>query len=306
MTIAVRPASALARAQEILEAELDAIGHACSRFRPDAEIWGLSSAGGAAVAVSPLLFDLVATACDVAERTGGCVDPTVGRSLEALGYDRDFASIDPDGPGEIRPEPAPGWWTVTIDHHDRTIAVPPGVHLDLGATAKALAADRIAVAIASDTGASVLVALGGDVAVAGPVPVEGWPVGIATDSATPVSAVDTVVALFTGGLATSSTAVRTWNRGGRRLHHIVDPATGMSVAPYWRTVSVAAGTCVDANAGSTAAMVWGEDAPDRLEGFSLAARLVRDDGTVHTTKGWPDDGGPDDDVPEDDVVGGKP
>lgn len=289
MTVAVRPASALARAEVILETELEAVGRACSRFRPDAEILRLSDAGGEPVRVSPLLFDLVATACEVAERTGGCVDPTVGRSLETLGYDRDFASVDPDGPDEVRPEPAPGWWTVTVDHRERTVAVPPGVLLDLGATAKAFAADRIAAAVAVDTGAAALVALGGDVSVGGPVPVEGWPVGIAADSATPLAAVDTVVALFTGGLATSSTAVRTWSRGGRQLHHIVDPATGMSAEPYWRTVSVAAGTCVDANAASTAAMVWGEDAPDRLSGLSLAARLVRHDGTVHNTPGWPDD-----------------
>src|SRR6202035_2030303 len=114
-----------------------------------------------------------------------------------------------------------------------------GTLLDLGATAKALAVDRAARAIAAETGAGVLVGLGGDVAVAGDAPPGGWPVGIATDSSTPPAAVTRVVALRHGGLASSSTAVRTWRRGARTLHHIVDPRTGEPAGTHWRLVSVA-------------------------------------------------------------------
>jgi thiamine biosynthesis lipoprotein len=73
------------------------------------------------------------------------------------------------------------------------------------------------------------------------------------------------------------------------VHHIVDPATGDIPAVVWRTVSVTAATCVDANTASTAAVVMGEAAPAWLAERGLPARLVRSDGGVVTTCGWPPD-----------------
>ena len=71
------------------------------------------------------------------------------------------------------------------------------------------------------------------------------------------------------------------------MHHIVDPRSGAPAGEVWRTVSVAAGTCVEANTASTAAIVRGESALAWLERAGLAARLVRPDGTTATTGGWP-------------------
>jgi thiamine biosynthesis lipoprotein len=135
----------------------------------------------------------------------------------------------------------------------------------------------------------VLVSIGGDVSVAGPPPIGGWSVGVAVNSSTPISAIGHVVSLGSGGLASSSTAVRSWRRGGRRVHHIVDPTTGDVASEHWKLVSVAAGSCVDANAASTAAIVWGVRAVDELEARHLPARLVRHDGAVITVRGWPSD-----------------
>jgi FAD:protein FMN transferase len=295
MTIVVRPGLARPGAERILDAGLDAVERACSRFRPDAEIWGLSRAGGSPVPTSALLFDLVTAACEAAERTDGAVDPTVGRALETLGYDRDFDNVV-DGPRwtSARPVPAPGWRTIALDSRHRAVGVPPGVVLDLGATAKAWTADHVARRVAAQPGVGALVALGGDVAMAGPPPPGGWPVGIALDSATPVGEVDTVVAAWRGGIATSSTTVRTWQAGGHAVHHIVDPATGDCASRHWLAASVAAPSCVDANAASTAAIIWGEEAPERLEAMRLPARLIRHDGVVLTLGGWPHDGEPHD------------
>jgi len=277
-------------AAALLRAELDAVDRACSRFRPDAELWALTGAEGRPVAVSELLYEAVGVACDVAERTGGAVDPTVGRAVEALGYDRDFAGVAPTGdPLAVVPRRPPGWWRIELDPARRTVRVPPGTLVDLGASAKAWAADRSAARIASAVGGGVLVNLGGDVAVAGPAPEGGWPVGIAPDSSTPAAAVREVVAVDAGGLASSSTAVRAWRRGARRLHHIVDPRTGDVAAPCWSLVSATGASCVDANAATTAAVVWGPDAPARIEALDQAARLVRDDGAVIRVGGWPAD-----------------
>jgi thiamine biosynthesis lipoprotein len=185
--------------------------------------------------------------------------------------------------------PVPGWRGVEFDAARRQVRMPPGTRLDLGATAKAWAADRCAELIAAKVGGGVLVSLGGDIAVAGPAPEGGWRVRVTDDHAGGPDAPGQTVSIATGGLATSSTTVRAWSAGGRRLHHIIDPATGQPAATCWRTVSVVAATCVDANTASTAAIVRGPAAPTWLSEAGLPSRLVRPDGTIVLTAGWPDD-----------------
>ena len=121
----------------------------------------------------------------------------------------------------------------------------------------------------------------------GPHPSGGWSIGIARESSTPVAQVDQVVAITHGGLASSATAVRSWRVGDRHVHHIVDPRTGDSVEPYWVLVSATGTSCVEANLVTTAAIVWGEQALDKLNGFGQSARLVRFDGEVFSVNGWP-------------------
>jgi thiamine biosynthesis lipoprotein len=183
------------------------------------------------------------------------------------------------------PAPVPGWRGVRFDRPAGTVLLDPGVRLDLGAVAKAWAADRAAATVARRCGCGVLVSLGGDVAVAGDPPVTGFAVGVSDRCDDAVS--QTVVALRSGGLATSGIGRRTWRRGGRPVHHIVDPATGLPVDSPWCTATVAAGSCVAANTASTAAMVEGERAVDRLRVLGTPGRLVRHDGAVVTVGDWP-------------------
>ena len=71
------------------------------------------------------------------------------------------------------------------------------------------------------------------------------------------------------------------------LHHILDPRTARPAAPVWRTVSVAAASCADANTAATAAIIRGRQAVGWLTGLRLPARLVALDGTVRTLSDWP-------------------
>ncbi len=291
-TLLVTDPDALNPAHDVLAGELAAVDAACSRFRRDSELWRVSHADGRPVAVSRLFADALATALDAAELTGGDVDPTCGQSLVRLGYDRDFADARRrTGPLRQPPTPAGGWRRVELDRGRLTARVPAGILLDLGATAKALAADRAAAAIEAATGCGVLVNLGGDLRVAGDPPAGGWRVGIADDAGFDASTASVrprqVVMVSDGGLATSSTLGRAWRRGGAELHHIVDPATGRPARTCWRTVSVAAASCAGANIATTAAILRGERAIRWLEDLRLPARLVRHDGTVVTTAGWP-------------------
>jgi thiamine biosynthesis lipoprotein len=275
----------------MLAADLAALDDACSRFRPDSELAALDRAGGKPVQVSPLLAEAVAVALRAAELTGGDVDPTVGEAIAAAGYDRDFTLVPPDGPAlNLVVRAVPGWRQVRFDPASRTLTLPSGIRLDLGATAKAWAADRSAARIAAALGGGVLVGLGGDISVAGRAPEGGWRIRVQDvtgrpDETPPGPA--TVVAITSGGLATSSTTARRWRRGGSVLHHILDPRTGLPPAPVWRTVTVAAATCADANTASTAAIIRGDAAPGWLAALRLPSRLVTDEGRVETVAGWP-------------------
>jgi thiamine biosynthesis lipoprotein len=280
----------LPAARGLLVCGLRAFDLACSRFREDSELTGLNRAAGRPLAVCELLWEALQVALRAAELTGGLVDPTVGRTLRLAGYDRTFRLVL-QADGLVRPSfaSAERWREIELDDDHRTVRLPPGVELDLGATAKALAADSIAAAAGDLIGAGVLVSLGGDVAVAGEAPPGGWTVRIADDHAAPLDTPGPTVALTGGGLASSGTGVRRWPTRAGVLHHIVDPRTGRPANTPWQTVTVAARSCIDANAASTAAVVLGDDAPAWLEARRLPARLAAVDGSVVRVSGWPAD-----------------
>jgi thiamine biosynthesis lipoprotein len=283
--------AALSAARRLLAGELRAFDLACSRFRDDSQLAAVNGAGGRPAAAGPLLREAVRHALRAAAQTDGLVDPTVGRSMRAVGYDRTFLRLQLRDGRLVRPTfvPAGRWREVEVDDGRETVAVPVGVELDLGATAKAFAADRAAAGAAATTGVGVLVSIGGDVAVAGRPPFGGWPVGIAHDHGATAVDVSTCVALSAGGLASSGTRVRRWRTALGGMHHILDPRTGRPAESPWATVSVAAATCVDANTASTAAVVLGYDAPAWLGARRLAARLAAGDGGVVVVGGWPHD-----------------
>jgi thiamine biosynthesis lipoprotein len=286
----------LQAAVAIVAEQLAAVDLACSRFRADSELSRANERAGETVTAGPLLVAAVKLAIRAAELTGGLVDPTIGRALERAGWDRDWELMDLDGTAP-RPDSGPrlvarrrAEWR-RIELSPATLRVPRGVKLDLGATAKALAADLACRAVHEQHGGGVLVALGGDLATLGEPPVSGWQVHVTDDHRAGPSAPGQRVTIQAGGLASSSTSVRRWERGGQRMHHIIDPATGAPAETRWRTVSVAAADCVDANIASTAALLREADAPGWLRGLGLPARLVDRDGNVITTAGWPADPG---------------
>ncbi len=286
---------ALGAATADLTALLDRVDLAASRFRPDSALSRANANACRPTAVPRLLVDLVAAALQVAQLTRGAVDPCVGSALAHLGYDRDFAAVavaaaaDPaaaavaEGAAAApRAVPGPAWHTVRLDRDAGLLGVPPGAALDLGATAKAYTADLAAAELARRYATAVLVELGGDLAVAGHRP-DGWLIQVAERE----GADGQLVLVRHGGLTTSTTTVRRWQRGGRLVHHIIDPRTGAPAAGPWRTASVFAASALRANAASTAAIVLGDDALDWLDEQGLPARLVAQDGAVHRSPGWP-------------------
>ena len=277
--VVVTEPAALDAAVSTVERMLDIVDRAASRFRADSELSRLTP--GVPTEVSPVLAELIEVALAAAERTAGDVDPTMGAALSALGYDRDLSLVDVDGaqiPLVVRT--APGAHSIRL--HGRVLTVPGGV--DLGATAKAHTADMAARAVAAEHGCGVLVSLGGDIATAGSAPDGGWRVLVRDQPDDP----SCVLTLSAGlAVATSSTLSRAWRRGRASLHHVLDPRTCLPAKPVWRSVTVVAPSCVDANTATTAALVRGLDGPALVRDFGLAGRFLAADGAVVTAGGWP-------------------
>lgn len=286
---------------------------AASRFRDDSELCAVDAAAGEEVAISPLLAHLMRVALEAARQTDGDVDPCLGHRMRALGYDRDLALLSAvpavslpvraatpqrsdalltSAGHRVVVSRALGWRDVELTRADGAdvLRVPAGLGLDLGATAKAAAADLVAAAIHDELGVGALVSLGGDLATAGPGPAHtaghDWQVLVGDGPGEP----EGLIALPAGSaVATSSTLRRRWSHDGQVQHHVLDPRTGRPAAEVWRTVSVAAETCARANTVTTAALVRGEAALGWLRELGLPARLVAQDGSVVRLGGWPAD-----------------
>jgi thiamine biosynthesis lipoprotein len=284
-TVVVDDRAALPGAVAMVEAQVREIDEVCSRFKPNSELSRLNRlAGCGVVELSPLLEEAIVAAIQAAEMTGGLVDLTVGRCVQDAGYTVTFRDMPLEGPTvELCVEQVLGWRALDYDPVAHTVRVPAGVAIDLGASGKAWAADRAAAAVAESLGVAVAVDCGGDIAVRGRVPDGGWPIRVCAnvdDSA------GQDITVYDGGLATSGTTVRRWRRGGVELHHIIDPFTGLPARTPWVMVSVAAATCVEANAAATAALIIGEGAQAWLDDLALPARLVDVDGAVYYAGGW--------------------
>jgi thiamine biosynthesis lipoprotein len=287
---------ALNNARALVERELEAIDHACSRFRDDSEITRANAGRGRVLTVGPLLIEALQVALRAAELTDGDVDPTLGMALELAGYDRDWELLEHPEMSALRVRPhrpcvgatvRAGWRAIELDPAQTTIRLPVGVKLDLGATAKAWAADRASRAVHNATGCGVLVSLGGDISTAGPSPARGWQIHVTDDHRSEPTGPGQTISISGGGIATSSTTVRRWSKAGGTMHHILDPSSGTCVEEVWRTASVAAIDCTDANIAATAAIVRGARAPEWLAEIGLPARLVGRDGDVLTVGSWP-------------------
>jgi FAD:protein FMN transferase len=241
-----------------------------SRFRAESELTWVNGSLAETLVVSELFGRLLGVALDAAAATGGLVDPTLGRAVEAAGYDRDFASLaaDPTPPGEG----PPGCWRA-VRRSGRLVTRPGGTLLDLNGVVKAAAADE-ALELLSGPG---FVSAGGDLATRGETTV-ALPEGGA-------------VRVLDGGVATSGSTARRWLRGAEEQHHLIDPNTGRPSRSRWTQVTVAAGTAVAADVAAKAAFLLSADGPDWLDGLGLPGRFLAGSRVV-LNRAWHDQAEP--------------
>ncbi|WP_340538118.1 FAD:protein FMN transferase [Nocardioides sp. GXZ039] len=243
-----------ARAYDLANRLMGRIESAIDCYSPTSEISRLTAGTHE---VSALLASVLDAALDVERATDGLVTPVLGA------WPRSRSRIRLDG---------------------SMLTLGAGIRLDLGATGKARAADLIADRIHRECGTGVLVSLGGDIATAGG-PIGGWQVAVQDAEDDPAL----TVSLAAGAaIATSSTLHRQWrDERGHLGHHLRDPRTGTSARTPWRTATVVAPTCLEANGAATAALIRGVEGPEWLRRAGLPARLVGIDGRIDTFHGFP-------------------
>lgn len=235
---------------------------ALSRFLPDSELSALNRDPRDAVPASPLLCVAVSAALWAARRTSGLVDPTLLDALERTGYARSRAGaprveLDPLLAGApdrraARATESSRWRAIGVQ--PGVIHRPPGLRLDLGGTAKGLAADLLADDLA--TLPRAVIDLGGDVRVTGTEAAQA-PFEIAVEH--PLTGETTATLPLGGGaVATSGISRRAWrSAGGAPAHHLIDPASGR---PAWTgviAVTALAPTALEAEALAKAALLSG-------------------------------------------------
>lgn len=259
-----------------------------SRFDPASELRALDDLDGAGPARASLdLVDAVGRALSLWYVTDGRFDPTVRHALESMGYDKTFRQVAPDGPALVdRPRAAPGCAGIRVDRDRQTITLPDGVALDLGGIGKGLAADVIANGLVERGAAGACVSLGGDVRVAGSA-VDGAAWRIRVEDPLDESRTLCTRSLHGDAIVTSTTRFRRWRRGGRLLHHIIDPSTGVSADRGVTAVIAQAEEAWWAEGVAKAALVAGVEPGLRLlERLGVAALIVDSDGAQHGTRRW--------------------
>ncbi len=294
--LAVEEPALLPEARQIADVLLADVTQACSRFVPDSDLSRANARAGRWVEAGPLLVAATATAVRAAQATDGLVDPCLGRPLVSLGYDRDLAELTPIAAPHGAPASLPSQviggtplrdaWK-ELRWREDAICVPAGVALDLGATAKAFAADLVAETVADLLECRTVVALGGDVRVVDPSGTERpWRIRV-TERPGDRHGVEVEVH---GAIATSTTLVRRWRSPeGHPRHHLLDPRSGLPVSGPFRTATALGATAVAANTATTAALVLGAHAPQWLAEREVTARLVTVSGVPVPVAAWPAD-----------------
>jgi FAD:protein FMN transferase len=255
-----------------------------SRFLPESELSQLNQQAGTPVAVSDLLYDVLATALTAAQATEGVYDPALLDQLVQLGYDRTFDDLPADRFDPLIPgEPGGRWRGIKVDPIRRQVTLPAGIKLDFGGIAKGMAVD-VALEHLHQCGVShALVNAGGDLAVLGlPPTLEQWLVAV------PGQGQFWTIPLHHGAVATSGIAHRHWWQGTTMRHHILDPRTGLPAQSDLWSVTVVADRCEQAEVAAKVAFILGSGlGADFLRKHHIAGLLVHQDGTWETVEPWP-------------------
>lgn len=246
------------RAVDAAFAELRRVDATMSRFRPDSDVGRINArTRGSVVTVGDDTAEVLAAALLWADASDGRFDPCLGRVVEL--WDVGSRTAPPSG-GEwadlVAGSTVRGMARhLELDrtgsvarvrlHHDRAA-------VDLGGIAKGYGVD-LAARVLQDNGIfNALVNVGGDLVALGvDENEEPWKIGVRSPDHP--DQIAHTLRVTDRALATSGDYLQYFQHEGRRYHHLLDPTTGEPRRTEMRSLTVAAPTCMAADAGATAA-----------------------------------------------------
>lgn len=246
-----------------------------SHWEPDSALCRFNRApAGSRLVLPEALLTVLQAACEVAERTGGAYDPTLGALVDLWGFGPPGSIADPPTPlAVIAARARCGWRRLALDRDTRSVLQPGGLQLDLSAIAKGYAVDCLSALLLAAGAAHHLVEIGGELRGVGLKPSrEPWWVVLETPDA---ESSETVVALHGLSVATSGDYRRCFTKGGRHYGHSLDPMSGAPTTNGMIAATVLHASCMLADAYATALMVLGPESGLRLAAEAgLAARIL--------------------------------
>jgi thiamine biosynthesis lipoprotein len=261
------------RALEIFQG----VDRACTRFDPDSPLMQANRSPENWHALPEPLFLAVQEAKRAHDETKGLFDPRVLRRLVAIGYDRTLPFhagrvVTHSGGFPPARRPLPPWRPRFRGGREAIMGDEP---LDLGGIGKGLAV-RWASRVLADETDDYLVEAGGDCYCAGGAPGGGpWLIGV-EDPARPASSLS-VLSVRDRGVATSSGRLRRWIADRRRVHHLIDPRTGLPGGGGLLSVTVVGADPAQAEAWSKALFIAGLSEIAPLAGKKALAVLWVDE-----------------------------
>jgi thiamine biosynthesis lipoprotein len=244
-----------------------------SNYDPDSALSKLNrGAGEGGLRVPPELFEILACAREFSEKTGGIFDVTVGPLIELWRH----AAEENRRPSErllSRAVSAVGYRKLRLEQPDWADLTEAGMRIDLGGIGKGYAVDRARDILHGAGFRDFLIQFGGDMYAAGTRGERPWRLGIQDPRGAP-GQIFAAIDLSDATLSTSGDYERSFIKGGRRYHHILDPATGVPAAGC-RSVTIVTGSATIADGLSTGVFILGPEA-----GMALIERLPEVEGVI--------------------------
>ena len=245
----------------------------------------INRAGGQTVTVDAETWQILKSAKEISEKTGGAFSVTIA----PLSAQWDFT-------GGTNRMPAEGERLAALALVDDarlvlgegcTVTLPEGMSIDLGGIAKGYIADKLAEMVRGKVTGAIL-NFGGNVYAVGHKPDgSAFSIGVA-DPANPNEAA-AAIRVEDMSVVTSGTYQRCFTLDGITYHHILDPQTGLPADTGLVSASIVAESSMTADALATACIVLGlEESIPLLEQLGLEGMFIDAEGNISVTPGFTD------------------
>ncbi len=211
------------------------------------------------ISVSKVLYQVTKHALDVAQKTNGVFDPTIGLLVNLWGFGPNSKKRIPRKLDINMAKQRTGYQKLIL--HPKNFKIRkknPHLYLDLSASAKGYAVDLIAEYLKSEQIQNFMVEIGGEVRVYGKNAGQPWLIGIVNPKSNNSSDFKKVLSLTDMAVATSGNYNNFFvGDDGVKYSHTINPETGKPIYNKLSSVTVLAKTSMDADSWSTALMAMG-------------------------------------------------